>query len=230
MFLTLVGLVALGVGGVGAGQAILAFLDRKRADIAILKTLGASGGFVFLMFFLQVMAVALAGHLAGRRASAPALPFAAVWIYGDALPVPPSFGFYPLPILLALAFGLLSAVAFAVPPLRRARAVPPASLFRDMVAPAKSEGRISIAPFRAGRRAAASPALTLVVAPRRSSRRSFWCGAVAVLALLRLLAEGLRRAIAPCRGPNRRWCAWPSPIWCVPAPPPAASSPRWGWD
>ncbi|HWM60823.1 MAG TPA: FtsX-like permease family protein, partial [Rhizomicrobium sp.] len=65
MFLTLVGLVALGVGGVGAGQAILAFLDRKRADIAILKTLGASGGFVFLVFFLQVMAVAVLATLLG---------------------------------------------------------------------------------------------------------------------------------------------------------------------
>ena len=43
MFLTLVGLTALGVGGVGAGQAITAFLDRKRADIAILKSLGAVG-------------------------------------------------------------------------------------------------------------------------------------------------------------------------------------------
>ena len=53
MFLTLVGLVVLGVGGVGAGQAIIAFLDRKRADIAILKSMGASGRFVFLTFFLQ---------------------------------------------------------------------------------------------------------------------------------------------------------------------------------
>ncbi len=116
MFLTLVGLVALGVGGVGAGQAILAFLDRKRADIAILKTLGASGGFVFLVFFLQVMTVALLATLLGAALGA-ALPFAAVWIYGAKLPVPPSFGLYPVPLLLALAFGLLSAVAFAVPPL-----------------------------------------------------------------------------------------------------------------
>jgi putative ABC transport system permease protein len=140
MFLTLVGLVALGVGGVGAGQAILAFLDRKRADIAILKAMGASGSFVFLVFFLQVMAVALLATLLGAALGA-VLPFAAVWIYGDALPVPPSFGLYPVPLLLALAFGLLSAVAFAVPPLSRARAVPPASLFRDVVQPARPEGQ-----------------------------------------------------------------------------------------
>ena len=43
MFLTLVGLTALGVGGVGASEAVTAFLDRKRFDIAILKSLGADG-------------------------------------------------------------------------------------------------------------------------------------------------------------------------------------------
>lgn len=193
MFLTLVGLVALGVGGVGAGQAILAFLDRKRADIAILKTLGASGSFVFTVFFLQVMAVALLATAVGAALGA-ALPFAIVWIYGDALPVPPTFGFYPIPILLALAFGLLSAVAFAVPPLSRARAVPPASLFRDVIEPAQVEGQNL---YRAISAAAALGValLTLLVAPSPVFAAEFLVGAAAALALLRLLAEGLRRAI-----------------------------------
>ncbi len=193
MFLTLVGLVALGVGGVGAGQAILAFLDRKRADIAILKALGASGSFVFTVFFLQVMAVALLATAAGAALGA-ALPFAIVWIYGDALPVPPSFGFYPIPILLALAFGLLSAVAFAVPPLSRARAVPPASLFRDVIEPAKVEGQNLYRAISAGA-ALGVAVLTLVVAPSPVFAAQFLVGAAAALALLRLLAEGLRRAI-----------------------------------
>jgi len=193
MFLTLVGLVALGVGGVGAGQAILAFLDRKRADIAILKTLGASGGFVFLVFFLQVMTVAVLATVLGAALGA-LLPFAAVWLYGDAWPVPPSFGLYPVPLLLALAFGLLSAIAFAVPPLSRARAVPPASLFRDTVAPAAVEGQNF---YRAISAAAALgiAGLTLVVAPSPVFAAEFLVGAVAALGLLRLLAEGLRRAI-----------------------------------
>ncbi|HKB95912.1 MAG TPA: FtsX-like permease family protein [Rhizomicrobium sp.] len=193
MFLTLVGLVALGVGGVGASQAILAFLDRKRNDIAILKTLGASGGFVFLIFFLQVMAVAVLATLLGAALGA-ALPFAAVWFYGSALPVPPSIGFYPMPLLLALAFGLLSAVAFAVPPLSRARAVPPASLLRDTVAPATAQGQNLYRAISAGA-AAGVAALTLIVAPSPVFAAEFFVGAIAALVLLRLLAEGLRRAI-----------------------------------
>jgi putative ABC transport system permease protein len=194
MFLTLVGLVALGVGGVGAGQAILAFLDRKRADIAILKTLGASGGFVFLVFFLQVMTVAVLATVTGAALGA-ALPFATVWIFGSRLPVPPSFGLYPVPLLLSLAFGLLSAVAFAVPPLSRARTVPPASLFRDLVAPARPEGQYF---YRAISAAAAIgiAVLTLLVAPSPVFAAEFLAGAAASLALLRLLAEGMRRLIA----------------------------------
>jgi putative ABC transport system permease protein len=194
MFLTLVGLVALGVGGVGAGQAILAFLDKKRADIAILKTLGASGGFVFLVFFLQVMMVAVLATVLGAAMGA-ALPFAAVWIYGARLPVPPSFGLYPVPLLLSLAFGLLSAVTFAVPPLSRARAVPPGSLFRDLIEPAKAEGQNFYRAISAAA-AIAIAALTLLIAPSRVFAAEFLTGAVAALALLRLLAEGLRRMIA----------------------------------
>jgi putative ABC transport system permease protein len=193
MFLTLVGLTALGVGGVGAGQAIVAFLDRKRADIAILKTVGASGGFIFLTFFLQVMVVALLATMIGALVGA-AIPFAVVAYYGDALPVPPHFALYPLPLLLAGAFGLLSAVAFATPPLSRARAIPPASLFRDNVSPAKTR-RQWFPLVVSGLAAAGIAALILVLAPSPVFAGEFLAGAAASLVLLRLLAEGLRRGI-----------------------------------
>ena len=205
MFLTLVGLVALGVGGVGAGQAIIAFLERKRADVAILKAVGASGGFVFLVFFLQVMAVALAATIVGAAIGA-ALPFGVVWYYGAALPVPPTFGIYPVPLLLALAFGLLSAVAFAVPPLSHARAVPPASLFRDVVAPSTPGGQTFYRAISAGATIAVA-LLTMALAPSPVFALEFLIGAVAVLALLRLLAEGLRRglrALPRMRAPTAR--------------------------
>src|SRR5690606_20476479 len=46
-FLTLVGLTALVVGGVGVANAVRAYLEGKRGVIATFKSLGASGGFVF---------------------------------------------------------------------------------------------------------------------------------------------------------------------------------------
>ena len=193
MYLTLVGLTALGVGGVGAGQAIAAFLDRKRADIAILKSVGASGGFVFLSFLVQVMLVALAATLIGALIGA-AIPFGVTWYYGDALPVPPRFAVFPLPLLLAGAFGMLSAVLFAVPPLSRARAIPPGSLFRDAVAPGEAGVRI-VYLLVSGLAAACIAALTLLVAPRPIFAAEFLAGAAASLVVLRLLAEGLRRIV-----------------------------------
>jgi putative ABC transport system permease protein len=42
-FLTLIGLTALVVGGVGVASAVKAYLDRRRDDIATLKCIGASG-------------------------------------------------------------------------------------------------------------------------------------------------------------------------------------------
>jgi putative ABC transport system permease protein len=200
MFLTLVGLVALGVGGVGAGQSITAFLDRKRADIAILKAIGASGGFIFTVFFLQVMLVAIAATVLGAALGA-LLPFAAVWFYGEALPVPPTFGLYPVPLLLALAFGLLSAVAFAVPPLSRARAVPPASLFRDVVQPANPAGQNLYRGISLGAGLCVA-LLMFLVAPSPVFALEFLAGAIVALGLLRLLAEGLRRAIAAIPRPK----------------------------
>ena len=46
-YLTLVGLTALLVGGVGVANAVKHYLDRRREVIATLKSLGATGGRVF---------------------------------------------------------------------------------------------------------------------------------------------------------------------------------------
>ena len=53
-FLTLVGLTALLVGGVGVANAVKSHLDRKRDVIATLKSLGATGGRVFAIYLVQV--------------------------------------------------------------------------------------------------------------------------------------------------------------------------------
>ena len=149
MFLTLVGLTALGVGGVGAGQAILAFLDRKRADIAILKSLGADGGLVFLVFFLQVMAMAVLATAAGRRPSARLLPFAAVLVLWRRLAgAAAASGFYPVPLLLARP----SACCRPSPlPCRRCAAPAPCRPPACSATPSRPRtrtARISIARFR----------------------------------------------------------------------------------
>jgi putative ABC transport system permease protein len=193
MFLTLVGLTALGVGGVGASEAVTAFLDRKRFDIAILKSLGADGRLVFLIFFLQVMAIALAALLLGMAIGATA-PFLLAQFYGDVLPLPPALGIYPGPLLLAAGFGLLSAIAFSVPPLGRAREIPPASLLRETVAPVRSRLR-PIYLLAAAGAGLGITGLMLLLAPSPLYAGEFLGGAILLLGLLRLLAEGLSRIL-----------------------------------
>ena len=54
-FLTLVGLTALLVGGVGVANAVATYIDRRRKVIAAFKTLGATGGTILAIHLLQVL-------------------------------------------------------------------------------------------------------------------------------------------------------------------------------
>jgi putative ABC transport system permease protein len=193
MFLTLVGLTALAVGGVGAGQAVSAFLDRKREEIATLKALGAEGGLIFLTFFLQVMAIAVVAVALGLFAGA-AMPFAVAHFFGDKIPAPAVYAIYPAPLVLAAVFGILSAAAFSIPPLARAREIAPASLFRDIVAPASARGR---SPYliAAGAAALIVVVLAVTISPTPLFALYFLGGVAAVLIVLRLVAMGLQNAL-----------------------------------
>jgi len=136
LFLTLVGLTALIVGGVGVGNAIKSYLDKKREVIATFKCLGAPGSLVFQIYFAQVMVIAAVGIAIGLVIGA-FVPVIAQATLADLLPVPTTFTLYPGALVLAAIYGFVTAIAFAVWPLARARDIPAAGLFRDIVAPAR---------------------------------------------------------------------------------------------
>ena len=81
-YLTLVGLTALLVGGVGVANAVKNHLDRKRTVIATLKSVGATGGEVFAIYLVQVIGLACLGALPGLAVGA-ALPYLIVWGFGS---------------------------------------------------------------------------------------------------------------------------------------------------
>lgn len=132
-FLTIVGLTALLVGGVGVGNAVKSHLDRKRATIATLKALGASGRRVFAIYLTQVILLALIGGAIGAALGA-ALPFIVVGVFGSIIPLPIEPAVQAPELILSLVYGLLTALAFALWPLGRAHDVPVGALFRDVVA------------------------------------------------------------------------------------------------
>lgn len=130
-FLTLVGLTALVVGGVGVANAVRAYLDSKRPVIATFKSLGASGGFVFTVYLVQILLISGIGIAAGLVLAA-LMPFAASALLSTVLPVPANGGFYPSALGVATLFGLMITLVFALMPLGRARDVPATALFREM--------------------------------------------------------------------------------------------------
>jgi putative ABC transport system permease protein len=129
-FLTMVGLAALLVGGVGVANAVKSHLDRKRDVIATLKALGATGDGVFTIYLVQIVILALVGSLIGLALGA-ALPFAVVGVLGSMLPLPIHATVHAGELGLSLVYGLLTALAFALWPLGRVHDVPVATLFRE---------------------------------------------------------------------------------------------------
>ncbi|HEV3500781.1 MAG TPA: FtsX-like permease family protein [Bradyrhizobium sp.] len=132
-FLTLVGLAALLVGGVGVANAVKSHIDRRRDVIAAFKALGATGRDVFTIYLTQVVVLAGIGSVIGLAAGA-ALPFIIVGVFGKLLPLPVVPALHPDELALSLVYGLLTALAFGLWPLGRVHDVPVAALFREAVA------------------------------------------------------------------------------------------------
>jgi putative ABC transport system permease protein len=134
-FLTLVGLTALVIGGVGIANAVQAFVERKKPVIATLKALGATGTFVSALMLVEVLFAAAIGMAVGLVVGA-ALPFIAAHAVSAAiLPFPLAPSVYPREIAAGLLYGFLTVLAFSLGPLGRAPDVPVSALFRDDVAP-----------------------------------------------------------------------------------------------
>ncbi len=129
-FLILVGLSGLAVGGVGVSAAVRAYLSRKTAVIATLRTLGATRRVIFLTYFLQIGALAVLGIAIGLILGA-VVPLALAPILAEQLPVPARFGIYPATLAEASIYGALTALIFTLWPLARAEEVRAATLFRD---------------------------------------------------------------------------------------------------
>ena len=132
LFLTLVGLTALLVGGVGISNAIKAFLDTKIRTIATLKCVGAPNTTVFQIYLTQVLVLAAVGIVIGLALGA-ILPPVASLLLRDALPFELSLGVHPLALLVSALFGLLVTLSFSIWPLARVHQVPAAVLFRSGV-------------------------------------------------------------------------------------------------
>ena len=189
-FLSLVGLTALLVGGVGVGNAVRAWLDTRLGVIATLKCIGASRSVVFSTYLSQLTVIAVLGVLAGLAVGAAA-PLAAGGLLGALLPTPVALGVYPEVLVLAAAFGLLTAVTFTVWPLSRAHETPAVALFRGAGLGARPGRAIHLAAALAG--GAGLAGLAVASAPDRWFATWFIVGAAAVLLVFRVTGWAMVR-------------------------------------
>ncbi len=128
-FMSVIGIAALVAGGVGVAQATSSFLESRIDSIAVLKALGADAATIRAAYAAQFGVLAGVGALAGVGLGA-ASPWLLKTITGNVIPLPTELALYPWPLLKAFVLALLAAVMFVATPLGRARATPPAALFR----------------------------------------------------------------------------------------------------
>jgi putative ABC transport system permease protein len=201
LFLSLVGLSALLVGGVGIGNAVRGHIAAKTATIATLKCLGAPTRLVFTVYLCEIMALALMAILAAIALGA-LLPVAAAPLLAHLLPISARLGVYPKPLALAALYGLLTMLVFALWPLAAIGRIPAGALFRDIVDRASR---------RVPRATLASTALlalclaTVVIAGTQDRQVALWFvgGALGAFALFR--GAGAAVVLAASRLPRPRW-------------------------
>jgi putative ABC transport system permease protein len=149
-FLSLVGFVALVLGGIGVSSALHAYVREKVATVAVLRCLGASARRSFAVYVVQGLALGIAGACVGGAlglAVQKGLPA----LGQGYLPMKVDF-FVSWPALLRGAgAGVVICLLFSLFPLLSVRRIPPLAALRSAV----------------GERAAAAPdpwALSIAVA------------------------------------------------------------------
>jgi putative ABC transport system permease protein len=201
-FLSLVGLVALLLGGLGVASAVRALMKKKMETIAVLRCLGATAGQIFGAYLLQAMALGFVGSLFGA-AGGVALQSLLPRLFQGMLPVDVTFAPVPASIATGLLLGVWVSGIFALLPLLAIRDVSAlAVLRRDFETARRRRDPLRIA--AAAALGASVVSLAVVQAPSPGAGLIFAAAIGAALALLWGAALLLMKAL-------RRWfpSAWP---------------------
>lgn len=188
--LMLVGFSALFIGGLGVFNSVQAYLQGKLATLATLRALGLRGARLAALVLLQVLMLAVGASLLGALFGG-GLALAGAALTAERLPLAPAVQQLAVPLLTAIAFGVLTALTFALPALGRALSVSPAALFRGI------DGAALRTPAGAwwlcGLAGLAVVALLVAVLPDPRFGLAFAAAAVVLLVLLEGVLRALRR-------------------------------------
>jgi putative ABC transport system permease protein len=191
--LLLIGFSALFIGGLGVFNSVQAYLQGQLASLATLRALGLRDGRLAALVLLQILLLAVLASALGVLLGL-GLALAGAQLAADKLPVKLLLSSLWAPALVALVFGVLTALAFSGPALGRALSVSPAVLLRGV------QGQALHTPRRArwitAAVAGATLALLVAVLPEPLFGLAFVLCTAVLLGLLDLATRGLRRAAA----------------------------------
>jgi putative ABC transport system permease protein len=128
-FLSVIGLVALLLGGIGVASGVNAFVMRKIDTVAILRCLGATSRQVLAIYLIQAVAMGLLGAAFGALLGV-ALQLGLPSVLKDFLPVDVRVSVEPAALLTGMLVGVWVALVFALRPLVALRNVSPLQTLR----------------------------------------------------------------------------------------------------
>lgn len=202
-FLSLVGFVALLLGGVGVASAMGLYVREKAETVATLRCLGLSSRRVFAVYVAQAVALGAVGAALGVALGVGVQQLLPL-LLGAFLPVDVPGAVVPRALAEGMGVGVVSAVLFALLPLAGVRRVPP---LRALRADARAFGRDPLQIALGAVLVAAVGGFAWLQTGSLAGAAGFVGGTAAVFALLALVAAGVRALVARIARPALPW-AW----------------------
>ena len=128
-FLSLLGFIALVLGGLGVASAIHVHVQQRWTAVATLRCLGCSASRAFAVFVVQGICLGVCGAMGGLLLGL-ALQQGMPVLFKSYIPITIELHFQVKSIFIALGLGFLICVSFALLPLLRIRRISPLAAVR----------------------------------------------------------------------------------------------------
>ncbi|MFT5110161.1 MAG: putative ABC transport system permease protein [Pseudoalteromonas tetraodonis] len=204
-FFSLIGFVALLLGGVGIASAIHVHVSGRLKTVATLRCLGCTPAKATAVFLAQGIALGLIGSLAGAMLGVALQQFIPRF-FKDQLPFEIALDLAPSEVLTGVGIGFLICITFTMLPLLKVRRVSPLSALRGHAGVTSSFWRDPYSWLALGAVVAALTLLAVALSPANIK----WLGIgfmlalgviVAVLALVAKVITILARKLVGARQP-----------------------------
>jgi len=129
LFISLVGLIALLISGIGISNGVKGYLIKKIKNIAVLKSLGGRNSQVFTIYFFQIIIIFLASIIPALLAGA-SIPFLLSPLISSNLINLFEPSIFVKPLIISFSFGMIVCILFTIIPISQTYQIKPIQLLR----------------------------------------------------------------------------------------------------